>query len=87
MVWYKMDTLGYPLRVSMIGPNKNSRTSLPLFASMITSIPRTIILLIPSNKLLQPHLKIRRWFIAKLPFCQTNIRMSKRDITVSLSLL
>ncbi|MFS7925566.1 hypothetical protein Hanom_Chr04g00286581 [Helianthus anomalus] len=53
---------------------------------MITSIPRTIILLIPSNKLLQPHLKIRRWFIPKLPLRQTIIHMSKRDITISLSL-
>ncbi|MFS7925457.1 hypothetical protein Hanom_Chr04g00285211 [Helianthus anomalus] len=53
---------------------------------MITLIPRTIILLIPSNKLIQPHLKIRRWFIPKPPSRQTNIRTSKRDITISLSL-
>ncbi|MFS7925442.1 hypothetical protein Hanom_Chr04g00285041 [Helianthus anomalus] len=33
---------------------------------MVTLLPRTIILLIPSNKLLQPRLQIRHQFIPKL---------------------
>ncbi|MFS7925397.1 hypothetical protein Hanom_Chr04g00284431 [Helianthus anomalus] len=55
-------------------------------ASMITLLPQTIILLIPSKKLLQPRLKIRHWLIPELPLRQTNIRMSKWDITISRQL-
>ncbi|MFS7924976.1 hypothetical protein Hanom_Chr03g00278961 [Helianthus anomalus] len=55
-------------------------------ASMITLLSRAIIAHIPSNKLLQPCMKICRRFIPKLPLSKTNIRMSKRDITISRQL-